>query len=205
MLSHFFWKIHMLTLLVSFASGLGVTICGWWENAGFSATAPLQTLPSHSKTTPSHLYLLRLSLSKSRLRFVKTFCLKVTILQKSFIYDISFLLLRRTPSWFVKLAFQWFLPDVTRSCDVKNRNTFKLFLLVFIPCKCGVIKPLFRQDDANYDAADDIPYYWCHMSQHVTMEKLIRSIHKRICFWTLKWHWLIYVVLYIRRYICVFV
>lgn len=28
-LSRFYGETHMLTLLVSFASGLGVTICGW--------------------------------------------------------------------------------------------------------------------------------------------------------------------------------
>lgn len=104
-LSRFSGESHMLILLVSFASGLGVTICGWWETAGSSATAPQQILLSHSKTRPSHLYLLRLSLSNSRRRLVEIFCLNGTIIRNSFIYDISFLLLRRTPSWFVKLAF----------------------------------------------------------------------------------------------------
>lgn len=103
--SRFSGESYMLILLVSFASGLGVTICGWWETAGSSATAPQQILLSHSKTRPSHLYLLRLSLSNSRRRLVEIFCLNRTIIRNSFIYDISFLLLRRTPSWFVKLAF----------------------------------------------------------------------------------------------------
>lgn len=69
-------------------------------------------------------------------------CLKRTIIQKSFIFDTSFLLLRRTPSWVVKLSFSGSCLTSLYHVTSKIENSLFVFTNVY-PCADVALSNLY--------------------------------------------------------------